>query len=136
MIDTHLPETNSGYSIIRDYAMITWQEDLEEAVNFYLRTCRRDRELFPGAADPFYDAALSFVESQVGQFGNQRRVIHNDDLLCFVDEGRVQGFYNFELSRLGTEQMQLARVIRWCTRDGLRWTDVLSGYHEETGRGV
>ena len=135
-MDTLLPQPGEGYSIIRDYALIRWQEDLAEAVDFYLRVCRRDQDLFPSGDDPFYEASLSFVESQVERIENQKRVIYNDDLLCFVHEGRVQGFYDFELSRLGTEQMQLGRVFRWCSSDGLQWSDVLEGYHAQTGKTV
>jgi hypothetical protein len=45
-------------------------------------------------------------------------------------------YYDFELSRLGTEQMQLGRLFRWCSREGLQWSDVLDGYKTETGRSV
>ena len=53
---------------------------------------------------------------------------------------RLQGFttlppydLDLELSRVGTDVMQLARVIRWCREGGVAWSDVLSGYCAETG---
>lgn len=137
LINTPPTHPEDGYSILRDYSVIVWQADVAKAVQFYLDICQGDRHLFASGSDPLYLTVLSFVEEQVAEIKHQRQVIYNDDLLCFVDTDSVQGFYDFELSRLGTEQMQLARVLRWCTPGGgIRWMDILRGYMEETGRTV
>ena len=136
LMDVPLPEPGDGYSIVRDYAMTPWPADLEEAVLYYVRICRGKAAFSPTAADVFNYEALNFVESQLPYFKGQKKVIHNDDLLCFVNEGRITGFYDFELSRLGTEQMQLGQVFRWCTDEGLQWPDILEGYNETTGRSL
>ena len=38
--------------------------------------------------------------------------------------------------RFGTELMQLERVFRWCSPNGLAWANVLAGYQRETGKTV
>ena len=133
IIDTPLPELTTDYSIQRDYAIMPWPQPLSQAVAFYVETCR---QAIPAVQNVFYEEAVSFVEQQLSVIDQHRQVIHNDDLLCFSDRGRVQGFYDFELSRLGTELMQLARAFRWCRPAGLRWTDLLAGYQMEAWRSV
>ena len=136
MVNLPLPEDGDRYSVARDFAIMPWNTDLCEAVRFYLKLCRRDQKLSPTGADSFYDESLSLVEGQVDRIPNQRHVIYHEDFHCFSHRGKLQGVFDLELARLGTELMQLERVFRQCSQEGLQWTQVLEGYQAETGRSV
>lgn len=136
MVNTPLTEDGGGYAIARDYAIIPWNTDLCEAVRFYLKLCRRDQKLSPTGADPFYDASLALVENQIDRIPDQRHVIFHEDFHCFAHQGKLQGVFDLEMARLGTELMQLERVFRQCSPDGLHWRHVLEGYQAEAGRSV
>ena len=134
LVNTPLLQHGDGYVISRDYALMNWKPDLCETVRFYMDLRRRDQTLSAAGADPFYDASLSLVERQIDRISGQRHVIFHEDFHCFVHRGKLQGFFDLEMARLGTELMQLERVFRQCAPDGLHWSYVLSGYGEETGR--
>lgn len=134
MVNTPLPPDGAGYSIIRDYALLSWNTDLCAAVRFYTDLCRRDLALTAACEDPFYEASIALVESQVDRIPHQRKVIFHEDFHCFVHQGRFQGFFDLEMCRQGTELMQVERVFQQCAPDGMLWADVLAGYSEETGR--
>ena len=136
MVNLPLPEKCDGYSIVRDYAIIPWSADLCEAVTFYLKLCRRDQKLSQTGTDPFYDESLRLVESQVDRIPNQRHLIYHEDFHCFAHQGKLQGVFDLEMARLGTELMQMERVFGQCSTEDLDWTHVLEGYQAETGRSV
>jgi len=134
MIDLPLPEVEEGYSIVRDYDIIPWDADVQRAVSFYIGLCRRDRHLLPTGADLFYDQTLSLVESQLYLIPRQRWVIYHEDFHCFAHKGRLQGVFDVEMARVGTDLMQMERVFGQCGPGGLRWESVLEGYLAKTGR--
>ena len=136
LVNLPLPEDGTGYSIVRDYALLPWNTDLRKAVEFYVDLCRQDQRLKESGADPFYNESLMLVENQLESIGRQSRLIYHEDLHCHSYRGRFQGFFDLEMARLGTELMQLERVFRWCSPPGLAWTNVLAGYQTETGRTV
>ena len=43
LVDLEVPPSANDYSIMRDYEIIPWRSDLEEAVRFYTELCWRDR---------------------------------------------------------------------------------------------
>ena len=135
LVDLEVPHSVEGYSIVSDYEMLPWGSDLEEAVRFYTELCRRDHGQFEAGADPFYGETLSLVEAQTERISGQRQTIYHEDFHCFAHKGELQGFFDVEMARLGTELMQLERVFG-CLPDDLRWSSVLEGYEIQTGRGV
>ena len=136
MVNLPVPEDCDGYSIVRDFAIMPWNADLCAAIRFYLKLCRQEQKWSPTGTDPFYDESLSLVESQVDRIPGQRHLIYHEDFHCYAHQGKLQGVFDLEMARLGTDLIQLERVFRLCSPEGLRWADVLAGYMAETGRSV
>ena len=136
LVNLPLPEDGIGYSIVRDYELLPWNTDLRRAVKFYVDLCRQDQRSKESGVDPFYNESLSLVGSQLGSIARQSRLIYHEDLHCHSYRGKFQGFFDLEMARLGTDLMQLERVFRWCSPNGLSWPNVLAGYQTETGRTV
>lgn len=136
LVNLPLPDNGIGYSILRDYELLPWNTDLRKAVEFYVDLCRLDQKSKESGVDPFYNESLSLVESQLGSIAGQRHLIYHEDLQCHSYRGKFQGFFDLEMARLGTELMQLERVFRWCSPNGLPWASVLAGYQAETGWAV
>ena len=136
MVDTPLPEDDQGYSIVQDYSIIPWSPDVPEAVSSYIRLCRDPQTASHTGSDPFYEETLQLVESQLDQISDQRSVIYHEDLQGFAHKSELQGFFDLEMARAGTDLMQLERVYRWRGPGELSWNDVHRGYHDSTGRSL
>jgi hypothetical protein len=136
LIDVWPENPGSGYSIVRDFELMEWSSDLPAAICHYVEKARELTAHSELANDPFLTAVLGLIERSSAEAGRQRPVLYNDDLLCMVERGRIQGFYDLELTRVGTDVMQLARAFRWCKRGTVDWRDVRRGYIGASGRPV
>jgi len=133
-------ETQRGYSPVSDFKCIEWGEDLREVLKRYLLLCRGVQEVIDAYQTLFYTESLMLVESQIDVIDKQPHILFHEDISNLnIYEGAFQGFYDFEMCRLGTEAMQLGVAVRLCSPDWLddgwlHWGSLIEGYQSTTGR--
>jgi hypothetical protein len=134
---TPLPAPAAGYSPLRDFTGLAWSPCQSWMLARYLTTCRRIQTVIPAYTDPFCDASLALLASQVEQVDHQRHIFFHEDIWNLrVDATRFLGFYDLEMCRLGTESMQLGVAVELCGPGRLEWGHLQRGYEAEVGRSL
>ncbi|MBC8228105.1 phosphotransferase [bacterium] len=137
---TPLPAVESGYSPVSDFKCIEWGEDLRELLKRYLLLCRGVQEVIDAYQTPFFTESLMLIESQINVIDKQPHILFHEDVSNLnIYQGVFQGFYDFEMCRLGTAAMQLGVGVGLCSPD---WLDdgylhlgsLLEGYQSTAGR--
>lgn len=130
-----LPPIGPGYSPIRDYHAIKWNPDLSETVAWYLTAGRRAIEAAEAYRVPCFSESLTLLERELPIISGRRRVLFHEDISNQrVENGVFRGFYDLEMCRLGTEEMQLGVAVDLCEPGKLDWDRLISGYEEATHR--
>jgi len=130
-----VPPVGTGYSPIRDFREIRWGTDLSETVGWYQAAGRRARESAEVYRVPFFSESLGFLERELPRLPEWRRVLFHEDIWNQrVEDGVFRGFYDFEMCRLGTEEMQLGVAVDLCGPGKLAWDRLTEGYEGTTGR--
>ena len=81
--------------------------------------------------------SLADIKAAESEILNQPTFMHFDDVHganIMVHEGNLQGFIDFEMSRLGNEFYLLGSALQWaCLNDRTWWAPILAGYEQEQG---
>ena len=116
------------------YSPVGWTSDLKESIELFVELGRRIHSEVRAFADPVFLEYLALLEDQSRTIGEERKVLFHSDFDNFhVMDGRVQGFFDLESCRLGTESMQLSKALLACKQYGLDLDPFLAGYEEVTG---
>ncbi|MEM7531724.1 MAG: aminoglycoside phosphotransferase family protein [Chloroflexota bacterium] len=86
---------------------------------------------------PQLQQALEHLQSARSEILDQRVFMHSDDIHganIIVYDGVLQGFFDFEMSRLGNELYLLGATLQWaCLSNPTQWQPMLSGYEDARG---
>ncbi|MEK7767012.1 MAG: phosphotransferase, partial [bacterium] len=133
LVQVPLPPIGPGYSPIRDFRVIVCTPDLSETVGRYLAAGRRARESAAVYRVPFFSESLALLEWELSRIPERRRVLFHEDIFNQrAEQGVFCGFYDFEMCRLGTEEMQLGVAVDLCGPGKLDWDRLIEAYEEET----
>ncbi len=128
-----LPPVGPGYCPIRDFREIMWSPDLSDTVDRYLARGRRARESAEVYRVPFFSESLALIERELRRIPERRHVLFHEDIFNQrVENGVFHGFYDLEMCRFGTEEMQLGVAVDLCGPGRLDWDQLIEGYEETT----
>ena len=87
----------------------------------------------PDFRDRFWKEDLDFMEEQQGAILAQPRILYHEDIgNLYIHQGRFTGFFDLEMSRVGTAAMQLGTAMRlMCGRGD--WASFLKGWEDAQG---
>jgi hypothetical protein len=130
-----LPPAGAGYSPVRDFRVIKHSPDPADTVGWYLAAGRRARESAEVYRVPFFAESLALLELELPRIPNRRQVLFHEDISNQrVEDGIFRGFYDLEMCRLGTEEMQLGVAVDLCGPGKLAWDRLIAGYEETVQR--
>lgn len=116
------------------YSPVGWTSDLKESIAFFVDLGRRIYREVRAFSDPVFAEYLDLLEEESKTIDDERKILfHSDFGNLHVMDGRVQGFFDLESCRLGTESMQLSKALLACEHYGLIRESFLTGYEEVTG---
>ncbi|MEK7477200.1 MAG: hypothetical protein AAB152_16360 [Candidatus Coatesbacteria bacterium] len=130
-----VPPAGAGYSPVRDFRVIKCSPDPANTVRWYLAAGRRARESAEVYRVPFFAESLALLERELSRIPGRRWVLFHEDISNQrVEDGVFRGFYDLEMCRPGTEEMQLGVAVDLCGPGRLDWDRLIAGYEETVHR--
>jgi len=111
-----------------------WSDSVVAGINFYIDLARRIKREVPAYEVAVFNEALRLLEHARNCTESEPKIMFRYDFGNLnVHDGRLQGIFDLESTRLGTPSMQLSKGLACCTDYGLDREAFLTGYEEITG---
>lgn len=128
-----LREPGAEDAAVPEFRAILWGPSVREALDAYLRRCRRILSILPDDG-AFYRESLNRIERLADRVANESPILFHEDVSNLtVHDGVFVGFYDLEMCRLGTASMQLGVALNLCVAGPLSWPRVWSGFTRRLG---
>jgi Phosphotransferase enzyme family len=116
------------------FDIIPWGSNPAASVEKYLVACQKIYQSVPRYQSRFFRASLDDLERSVLHLPKQFDCLFHEDISNAKLHGETfVGFFDLEMCRPGTWQMQLGVALHLCTVSSLRWKDLLLGFSDATG---
>ena len=128
-----LPQNKNTYNPAKDYKGLLWEQDLSSVIKKYINIGTKASLSTNVYKDPFYLESLDLIEKQINLVKKQKSVLFHEDINNMaIYGGKFQGFYDLEMCRLGTVEMQIGVALNMCIAKKINWKSLIRGFESKT----